>query len=255
MKMNNKIKAAFDAVHAEDVLKRQTKEFVGAAIERRATKSNVFVRRMATAFACLALMLLGAGGWRLYNTPVSAISVDVNPSIELGINRFDRVVSVEGFNADGIALANTVDLQSMDYADALETLLASDTMRPYLGNDAVVSIVVLGSTDAKSEEMQQRISACRYAANPNVQCQCGNREEIEPAHAAGLSFGKYRAYLELQALDPTISVDDVRDLTMRQIRDRIAQLTGGQQGAQNGSGHGIGSGRGGQHRGGNAGAE
>ena len=253
--MHDKIKAAFDAVHAEDALKRQTKEFVGAAIEQRAAKSKVFVRRAATAFTCLALMLLGAGGWRLYSTPVSAISVDVNPSIELGINRFDRVVSVEGFNADGIALVNSVHLQNMDYSDALETLLECDDMRPYLGNDAVVSIVVLGSTDAKSEEMQQRISACRYAASPNVQCQCGNREEVEAAHAAGLSFGKYRAYLELQALDPAISVNDVCDLTMRQIRDWIAQLTGGQQGEQSGSGHGGGAGRGGQHRGGNVGNE
>lgn len=253
--MHDEIKAAFDAVHAEEALKRQTIEFVGAAIERRAAKSNVFVRRMATALACLALMLLGAGGWRLYSTPVSAISVDVNPSIELGINRFDRVVSVEGFNADGIVLANNVDLQNMDYSEALKTLLESDDMRPYLGNDAVVSIVVLGSTDAKSEEMQQRISACRYAASLNVQCQCGNREEVEAAHAAGLSFGKYRAYLELQALDPAISVNDVRDLTMRQIRDRIAQLTGGQQEGLNGRSHGSGTGRGGQHRGGNAGAD
>ena len=32
----------------------------------------------------------------------AVISVDVNPSIELSINRFDRVIDVEGYNADGV---------------------------------------------------------------------------------------------------------------------------------------------------------
>ena len=30
-------------------------------------------------------------------TPTAYISIDINPSLELGINRFDRIVSVEGY--------------------------------------------------------------------------------------------------------------------------------------------------------------
>ena len=36
-----------------------------------------------------------------------------------------------------------------------------------------------------------------------------------------LSLGKYRAYLELKALDPAVTPDDIRDLSMREIRDLI----------------------------------
>lgn len=46
------------------------------------------------------------------------------------------------------------------------------------------------------------------------------------AHEAGLSFGKYRAYLELKELDPEITPDDIRDLSMREIQDMIDSLSG-----------------------------
>ena len=54
--------------------------------------------------ACLALVvaLLGGGGW-LWFTPTASVSVDINPSLELRLNRFSRVVAVEGANADGQA--------------------------------------------------------------------------------------------------------------------------------------------------------
>ena len=39
-------------------------------------------------------------------TPVSAVSIDVNPSIELGVNRFDRVVAVEGYTMKELTLQN-----------------------------------------------------------------------------------------------------------------------------------------------------
>ena len=40
-------------------------------------------------------------------------------------------------------------------------------------------------------------------------------------HDAGVSFGKYRAYLILHDLDPSISLDDIRSMTMREIYDLI----------------------------------
>ena len=41
----------------------------------------------------------------LYFTPIAEISIDINPSIELRVNRFDQVISVDGLNGDGQALA------------------------------------------------------------------------------------------------------------------------------------------------------
>lgn len=250
--MHNKIRDAFELVHAEDALKARTSAYLAQSIRARAEKKPSDTRRLAPVFACFALALLGLGGWRFYMTPVSAISVDVNPSVEIGVNSFDRVVSVDGYNGDGNALAASVDLANLRYTQALDVLLSSAAMQPYLENDGLVSITVIGRTEAKSKEMQQRIAACQYANRPNVQCQCGRREEVTAAHDAGLSFGKYRVFLELQTLDPTITVEDIRGWTMRQLRDRIQELSGLQSNTrrENGAGE-FGKGLGGGHHGGN----
>lgn len=231
--MNNKIYDALGSVRAEEALKRNTKAFL--ASKTTSVHKSVSFMRMAAAFACLALVLLGFGGWRLYVTPVSAISVDVNPSIELGVNRFDRVVSVTGYNNDGTALASAVNLKNLNYSDALDTLLSSEEMKPYRENDGLVSITVIGRTEQKSEEMRNQIASCEYAASPNVECRCGKREDIASAHEFGLSFGKYMAFLELQALDPSISADDIKGLTMRQIWDWIDELSGSSNSSQRGN--------------------
>jgi hypothetical protein len=233
--LDNKIRDAIDSVRAEEGLKRSTKTFLAAKLS---APKRTPVLRIAVAFACLALALLGLGGWKSYVTPVSAISVDVNPSIELGVNPFDRVVSVTGYNEDGTALAADVELKNLHYADALDTLLSDDAMQPYLENNGLVSITVIGSTERKSQEMRARIAACPYAASPNVECRYGNREEVAAAHDAGLSFGKYRAFRELQELDPDVSTEEVRELTMRQIWDRIEELSENAGEPRNGSGYG-----------------
>ena len=99
--MDDRIRAAFDAIHAEEALKEHTKAAL-AARQRPAVRR----RRLAPLLACLALVvaLLGGGGW-LWFTPTASVSVDINPSLELRLNRFSRVVAVEGANADGQALA------------------------------------------------------------------------------------------------------------------------------------------------------
>ena len=220
--MDNRIKDAFDGVHAEAELKESTMAYLRAKTEKPARRT--YSRGLAAALACLAIALLGLGGRSVYMTPTSAISVDVNPSIELLVNRFDRIVSVEGRNDDGVALAAAVELQNLSYTEGLDVLLKSDALAPYLQNDGLVSITVIGDTEEKSAQMQGRITSCGFASTPTVECQCGNPEDVAAAHDAGLSFGKYRAYMELQALDPELSVDDVHSMTMRQIKDMTEAL-------------------------------
>ena len=101
MRMRSKIQAAFDQIRAEDALKERTKAFVHAKTQGR-RQDRARRRAFALAMACLTVLLLGGGGYLSYAMPVAAIGVDVNPSIELAVNIFDRVVGVTGYNEDGV---------------------------------------------------------------------------------------------------------------------------------------------------------
>lgn len=59
----------------------------------------------APALAVCLLLLLSGGGYWVYFLPTAKIDIDINPSVALSINRFNKVLSVEGYNAGGQALA------------------------------------------------------------------------------------------------------------------------------------------------------
>ena len=252
--MRDELRKAFDSVHASRELKERTLERIRAYQEERKPRPVPGLRRgLAAAAACLVLALAGWGGYWLYFTPTAAISIDVDPSLELGINRFDRVVSVEGYNADGQALAAQLSVTHLNYEQAVEQILDTQEIAALLAQDEVLTITVTGSDEGQCGRILSCVEA-ETAQSPNIHCQSARQEEVEAAHDLGLSYGKYRAYLEVLALDPTVTPEEIQGMTMREIREIIQALSSGQQPSQSGGqdqnqGQGGGSGGHGQGRG------
>ena len=66
------------------------------------------------AAACLALVVVGGGAGVQYyqaNAVASVISLDVNPSVELDVNRQEKVVSAVPLNADANEILDGMDLK------------------------------------------------------------------------------------------------------------------------------------------------
>ena len=212
--MNERIYEAFDQIKASQTLKERTLERVSA---QAAPRRRIRTQRLAVAMASFLLVLLGAGSYLVYFTPTAAVSVDAESAISLEINRFDRVIGVSSYGAEGDELASQLNLHHLDCAEAVERLLSQGT----LGTDAPVSITVAGENANQSSELLERGSACASSYS-NVCCAAGNTEETAHAQAAGLPLGKYRLYVELQALEPSITVQDVQNMSMPELRDRLA---------------------------------
>lgn len=87
----------------------------------------------------------------------------------MGVNRFDRVISVQGWNDDGTALAETLDLTNQTYTDAVETILASETIEALMAQNAVVEIGVIGEDDAHCAQMLAAVESCT-AGQQNAHC-------------------------------------------------------------------------------------
>lgn len=241
--MHEKIKDAFAQIHASDTLKENTRAFLRQK-SRGYTKQQHLFCRMIPAAACFLFLLFGA--YSLYFTPTATISIDVNPSIELNVNRFDRVVGVIAYNADGEQLAESLDVDNMEYTAAVDQVLANDQIIERLSAEETLTISVVGSDDAQASRILENMERCTSQMK-NAYCYRMQEEDVEGAHEAGLSYGKYRAYLELHALDPNVTTADVQGMTMRQIRDRIDKLSGGQAAdsdtkeEQSGQGHRYGA--------------
>ena len=147
--------------------------------------------------------------------------MDINPSLALYVNRFDRVVSAEGYNQAGQALTEDLDVRFMSYSDAIEQILDSEAVLDLLSQDGALTIAVSGSDEGQCGRLlsgtETATAGCRTA-----HCYVADQEEADQARAAGMSCGRYQAYLALLELYPDITPEDVMDMTMREIRDLLA---------------------------------
>lgn len=230
----DKIKLAFGTICADEELKSKAKAFV--AEKSRGFKRRAVYRRAIPA-VCAALLLFA--GTALYFVPTAHIDVEINPSLELGINLFDRVVSVEPLNDDGKTLIQTLDIRFAGYDEALRRIIDNEKISELLSEDEVMTITVIETNTAQSGKILSGAVACTDN-NSNVYCYSASSEEHALAHEAGLPCGKYHAFLELQRLDPNVTPDAVRKMTMREIRSRIAELSGNTESGLGNGHHGNG---------------
>ena len=283
--LDEMLKGAFDGVRADEGLKSRTRDAVVARMRAQAAEQAERARATTSAderarvsrpsaapsapqrssarvvrplwrtlvplAACLAAVavLVGFGGYHVYTTPAAAISIDVNPSVELGVNRFDRVVSVDAFNDDGQRLVESLDedVLNMNYEDAVDCILASDNMQSLLAKGEIISVAVAGEDDMRCDAMLTRLEQCTSEhASGHAYCHRTDANEVEQAHHNGVSFGKYQAILAAQEADPGLTFEQARSMTMRELR-AIANgevddaAAAGGQGSGTGRGDGAGS--------------
>lgn len=224
--LSNRIYGAFDSVHAECELKEHTKQYLAQNSARR----HVSPVRYAIAAAALLFVLAGGSGYAFYMTPVAAISIDINPSMEWEVNRLDRVVSVICYNEDAENVAENLHFKHRKYDEALKELLASREMSAYLSEDSTVNFSVASENMERSTRMQERAAECAESYCENVSCHAGSTEERRKANEAGVSLGKYQAFQILQESDADITLEEVSRMHMCQIRHRIEEYDDGDAG-------------------------
>lgn len=245
----NRIHDAFENVTADSETKEATRRFLA---EKRRKKPNAFfappVRRVLAAVCVMAVVLLGAGGYAGYSwmlAPVSYVSIDVNPSVELVLNRIDRVVSTAAYNPEGEKLLDGLSLRGKTYMQAIEQIAASDVIKKYLSSDEELVLTV--AADGKKERVLTAgvEQSCRHIGHGSRSVSV-DLSVAEQAHGSGLSIGKYSAYLQLSQYDESVTVEECRHMSMTQIHSLIIEHEhgGSHQGesaAENTNGHGTGT--------------
>ena len=186
------------------------------------------LKPLYTAAACFVLALLvGVGGHNLYFTETSIISIDINPSFEMGINKFDRVIRVSGYNGDGLEVLNSVNLRHKVYTEAINDLLTNESLAAYLETEEEevwVKVAVHSGTAEKSDTISETIikeveSLPVQQQALKVECEIVTQELIYEARAHDMTPGKYAEIIELQELVPEIAIDDYRDKSIRELKE------------------------------------
>ena len=123
--------------------------------------------KWAVSLACLLLFATsGLGSYSLYYTKAAVISIDVNPGIELDINRWGKVVGQTTYGEESETVLQTLSLKHLEYEEALALLLGSDAMQQYLKKDALVSITL----ETKDRDLKMLSSLLECVDTALMQC-------------------------------------------------------------------------------------
>lgn len=234
------------ASQAERAAQAEPAMRTGRAAQAERRPARPLTRRAAIALAaCLALAAVGVGGYAWAQAPCAYVAIDVNPSIELGINRLGNVASARAYNEDGERLLQALDLDGLAYADAMAAL--EGRLRGYLDDGATVEMTVVCDDERRAAELEQVGVECLSASGSgSVHCSHASSEEHHAAESAGMGLGKYRLYLELVDAGVDILPEEASAMTMHELR-ALLEDAGGASAGGSGSDTGQAAGRAGGH--------
>ncbi|NLP34544.1 MAG: hypothetical protein GX359_05020, partial [Clostridiales bacterium] len=227
------IKNRYVAVLSDDgcIVKIKNNNYeIGQVIQMSRSKIHMTKKIAAFAASAAAMVILSTGTWA-YASPYSYVSLDVNPSIEFTVNRFDRVLKVRATNDDGTEFLKEVnlnDLKNETIKEALSTTVEQISQAGYFEGNIEAGLVI--ATSAKNEkkaedlakELQETVDTDLVESGQEVQVESFKvgYERVQKAKELGVTPGKLNLVEKLQesATDPTtIDIEEWLNKPVKEI--------------------------------------
>lgn len=156
---------------------------------------------------------------------VAYITVDINPSVEMGIDADQNVIELRGLNTEGMQLVEQLDYKGKKIADVTGGLIRRAEEQGYLASgpaEIVVTSTVVKPTvsvdeNALIENLKQTVDNHIQENHPQqareyrVTTISAPVELREQAQKSGLSTGKYAIYLSAKYSGHSISIEQLKN--------------------------------------------
>lgn len=189
---------------------------------------SALVKVLPAAAAFLIFISLGLGAYG-YTRPYSYVDVDINPSIEITSNIFDRIIKVEGLNDDGKKLLSENTYNNKDINDGIEDILKLAVSRGYLvsSSTSAVMLTVSGKDNEKVGKIENEIQKTvdkelkNAGAQAEIMVENVSLKSHEEAIKQGISPGKLLLIERLIKVNPDAKVEDYKNATVKEIVKKI----------------------------------
>lgn len=210
--------------------------FLDEDVYREKRTIGLYLIKCAAVFAIILLtsmfqLYLNEAG-RAEKVIAAVVTIDINPSVELGINKKGAVVSLTSLNDEGAGISEKVKVGRNINAVLSELLENADAKEYLSGGENYILISLTALTDESSVSLAD----IRIAVNSiiegwnkpepiNVVYTCGNESILLGARQNSISAGRYYYYEELKRSEPDITIDAVRNMKLKDLfyRQRYRQ--------------------------------
>ncbi|WP_316568302.1 anti-sigma factor domain-containing protein [Neobacillus sp. YIM B06451] len=134
------------------------------------------------------------------NQVYAYMSIDVNPSIELGVNEKMQVLRMDGYNDEGKKIVSRLkDWKKEDVSEVAEKILSEIGRQGYFAktNKVIISTVKTGEKEEKADlrlkETVKEISDAAKRDKHDVTIVSASARELKEARKQGKTTGNYKA--------------------------------------------------------------
>lgn len=204
-------------------------------------KSRAGYRRrfaVLAAAACLCILAMGGGSYYYHamNRVIeSVIGLDVNPSVELSVNRKNKVLAAEALNDEAVAILGDMDLEGVDVNVAVNAVVGSMVTQGYFDeSDNAILVTVTNDSISKASLLRTSIvSDIEKTLEENqVQAVVYDQQVVllddvrELAQQYGISYGKAYFLKELIDQNQELTMDDMEKLSAMTMEEIAAEIAG-----------------------------
>lgn len=199
---------------------------------RSTPKKRLFPRRLVTAAIALCLLLtLTVGSFGVYGENYQSVYLDINPSIELVINRFNTVNKVICHNDDAKAICKKLPLKGKSLEDGITLVLDALYEGEYLKDGAELYITTSAKKKDKSEKLLEKLTeklekhADKKGYQAKVITKALSKDEIAATKDKGISPAKYQLITAILESSPDYTEESLAKKSMKELRELLESLS------------------------------
>ena len=153
------------------------------------------------------------------NNIVSTITLDINPSIEINLDKDDRVVSIIALNEDANNIIDNYEGKSLD--ETIDSIINNVVEKGYVEDD-YVSLILYSKGNINSDTVKNKIEDKFHNKDVRVDIvvvENISSEDEELAKKYNVSPAKVSYVKEISNESENITIDDFIDKTANELRD------------------------------------
>ena len=216
--------------------------------KKRTGRVLKFFFAAAAAAAVTVGTVLGISSFNAVNAVASTVSIDVNPSIELKLNKERRVLDVIPRSEDAVDVIGNMDLKGADLDVAVNALLGSMISKGYISDMANSILVSVDNADKETasalqdmlmEEIDAAIGNDAISGAVIGQVITEDDELTKAADEYGITLSKAQLIKQITAQNPTLKFEELVSLPINDLNLLKKGDTGGLSSIGNASDQGY----------------
>lgn len=217
----------FDSIVNAPIVKMEEHDYI---TRQSMVKKSKYQKKLLAVCINFILIIIVFTSRYQFSTTDSIIDIDVNPSIEINLNRQGKVLRVNAFNDDANIILGDMNLKKVDLDFAINAIMGSMVKKGYINsNSNAILISVQNKNAVKAGKLHEHIadsitsSLSKTGITPAiVQQNISPDDELKKlSKEYNVSLGKMIFVKQLAGLDNSLDFKKLSKLSLQELMEII----------------------------------